>query len=92
MIPANRLDELKTLLAEDGITVTDADVLEIGLWLLSRIRPVLTVVPLDKVAEFDTIKGEMETIRNPAFREPFLNSDEKSLKKQTKPHAIDVPH
>jgi hypothetical protein len=92
MIPANRLDELKNLLAEDGITLTNAEVLEIGLWLVSRIGPVLTVVPLDKAAKFDTIKGETKAIRRAT---PFVNLSKwkrESCKKQKPPHAIDVPH
>jgi hypothetical protein len=70
MIPADRLGKLKKLFAEDGITLTDADALAIGLWLVARVPPVLTSVPLDKMALFATIRGEAKAMRH---RRPFVN-------------------
>ena len=58
MIPAEQLEKLKRLFAEDGITLTDAKVLEIGLWLLARVRPVLVPIPLDKMEYSAIIKKE----------------------------------
>ena len=69
MISAARLEELKKLFAEDGITLTNAEVLEIGLWLVARTRPVLAVVPLDKVAQFGRIKRETRAMRR---QTPFI--------------------
>jgi hypothetical protein len=70
MIPADRLEKLKQLFAEDGITITDTEALEIGLWLLARVKPVLRPIPLDKMESFATIKGEARTIRHTT---PFVN-------------------
>jgi hypothetical protein len=70
MIPADRLEKLKHLFSEDGITLTDAEALEIGLWLLARVKPVLRPVPLDKMELFATIRGETKAIRHAA---PFVN-------------------
>lgn len=70
MIPADRLEKLKQMFAEDGSTVTDAEVLEIGLWLLARVQPILQSVPLDRSALFDIMKNEAESIRH---RAPFVN-------------------
>jgi hypothetical protein len=70
MIPADRLEQLKQLFAEDGTTLTDAEALEIGLWLVARVRPVLTSVPLDKMAFFATIRSEAKAMRRTA---PFVN-------------------
>lgn len=70
MIPANRLEKLKLLFAEDGITLTDAEALEIGHWLVARVRPVLHPVPLDKMAQFATIRSEAKAIRHAT---PFVN-------------------
>jgi hypothetical protein len=63
MIPADRLEKLKHLFSEDGITLSDAEALEIGLWLLARVKPVLRPVPLDKLELFATIRGETNAIR-----------------------------
>jgi hypothetical protein len=90
MIPANRLEELKKLFAEDGITLTNAEALEIGLWLVARIRPVLAVVPLDKAAQFGRIKRETKTMRR---KTPFVNLSKwrrTRHKKQNPPQSIDV--
>jgi hypothetical protein len=70
MIPTERLEELKHLFAEDGITLTDAEALEIGLWLIERIRPIAKPVPLDNSVLFATIKREVAAIRRAA---PFVN-------------------
>jgi hypothetical protein len=82
MIPADRLENLKKLFAEDEITLTDAEALEIGLWLVARVKSVLTSVPLDKMALFGTIKKETNALRR---RMPFVNLSEwrrKPCKKQ----------
>ena len=82
MIPADRLEKLKKLFAEDGITLTDAQALEIGLWLIARVRPVLKPVSLDKMALFGTIRSEAEAMRR---TKPFVNLYEwrrKKCKKQ----------
>lgn len=70
MIPAEQLEELKQLFSEDGITLTDPEALEIGLWLLERIRPILKPVPLDKSVLFATMKREVTGIRQAT---PFVN-------------------
>ena len=66
MIPAERLEKLKKMFAEDGITLSDAEALEIGIWLVARVRPVLRSIALDKMALFATIRGETEAIRREA--------------------------
>jgi hypothetical protein len=81
MIPPRRLSELKQLLAEDGLMLTDAQVLEIGLWLLARVRPILRPIPLDKMALFATIKSEAAEIRRTT---PLANLYEWRRPKQTK--------
>lgn len=63
MIPRKQLNKLKHLFAEDGIALTDAEALDVGLWLIARVRPVIKSVPLDKMALFATMRGEIETIR-----------------------------
>jgi hypothetical protein len=73
MVPAERLQKLKQLFAEDGITLTDAEALEIGLWLVERVRPVLAPVPLDKMAQFAIIRNEAKAIR---YATPFINLHE----------------
>ena len=86
MIPAARLEELKKLFAEDGITLTNAEAFELGLWLVARTRSVLSVIPLDKAAQFGTIKEETRTIRRTT---PFVNLSKwrhESPKKQKTPH------
>jgi hypothetical protein len=70
MIPADRLEKLKKLFADDGITLTDAEALAIGLWLVARVPPVLTSVPLDKIALFATIRDEARAMRH---TRPFVN-------------------
>ncbi len=82
MILADQLEKLKKLFAEDGITLTDAEALEIGLWLVARVRPFLKAVPLGKMALFGTIRSETRTIWR---RAPFVNLYEwrrKQCKKQ----------
>jgi hypothetical protein len=88
-IPADRLLKLKQLFAEDGISLTDAQALEIGLWLLARVKPVLRPVPLDKMELFATIRNEAAAIRRAT---PFVNLYElrrPNLSKQKTP-TIDV--
>lgn len=63
MIPAAHLEKLKRLFAEDGIVLTDAQALEIGLWLVAAVRPLLTPIPLDKAAQFATIRDETRALR-----------------------------
>jgi hypothetical protein len=70
MIPADQLTKLKLLFAEDGITLTDADALEIGLWLVARVRPILAPVPLDKMDFFATIRSETTAFRDTT---PFVS-------------------
>ena len=70
IIPADRLEKLKQLFAEDEIRLTDAKSLEIALWLLARVRPVLRPVPLDKMELFATIRGEAKAIRHTT---PYVN-------------------
>ncbi len=73
MIPGERLEKLKQLFVEDGIELTDAAALEIGLWLLARTRFVLGHVPLDKLAEFAIIRSEAAAIRRAT---PFVSLHE----------------
>ena len=82
MNPADRLEKLKRLFAEDGITLTDAEALEIGLWLLARVRPVMKPLPLDKLTLFGKIRSEAKAMRR---TKPFVNLYEwrrKQCKKQ----------
>jgi len=78
MISVNQLDELKKLFAEDGITLTDAETLEIGHWLLARVQPVARPISLDKMPIFATIKNEVDAIRR---MRPFVNLYEWRRKK-----------
>lgn len=90
MIPLDRLEELKKLFAEDGILLTNAEALEIGLWLLARTRSVFTVVTLDKAAQFAKIKRETIESRG---KMPLVNLAKwrrTVFKKQTPPQSIDV--
>jgi len=70
MIPADRLEKLKELFAEDGITLTNAEALEIGLWLVARARPVPKPVPLGKMVLFAIIRSEAKANRHTT---PFVN-------------------
>jgi hypothetical protein len=70
MISADRLAKLKQLFARDGVALTDAETLQIGLWLLARVRPVLRPIPLDNMGLFATIKSETAAIRQ---KTPFVN-------------------
>jgi len=82
MIPVDQLEKLKKLFAEDGITLTNAEALQIGLWLVARARPVLKPIPLDKMALFATIRSEAKAMRRMT---PFVNLYEwrrKKCKKQ----------
>jgi hypothetical protein len=78
MIPTDRLEKLKELFAEDGITLTDAEALEIGLWLVARVRPILKPIPLDKITLIPIIRGETKAIRH---TRPFVNLYEWRRKK-----------
>ena len=69
-IPHERLLALKQLFAKEGLTLTDAQALEIGLWLLARIKPILRPIPLDKMESFATIRDEVEAIKK---KTPFIN-------------------
>ena len=86
MIPADRLETLKQLFAEDGITLTDAQALEIGIWLVARVRPVLAPVPLDKMALFATIRSETKAIRQTG---PFVNLY--AWRRKHNKNAINIP-
>lgn len=63
MISAERLEKLKKLFVEDGIDLTDAEALQVGLWLIARVKLVLRRPPLDKRDLFGTIKKEMTTLK-----------------------------
>ena len=63
MISADQLAKLRQLFAKRGVTITDSEALQIGLWLLARVKPVLHPVPLDKMPLFDTIRSESTKIR-----------------------------
>ena len=92
MIPAAQLEKLQRLFAEDGVTITETEALEIGLWLISRVKPVLVPVPLDKMAQFATIRKELKAVRRTT---PFANlfeSRRKQCKKQKPSRTIDVSH
>ena len=87
----DRLEKLKNLFAEDGITLTDREALEIGLWLIARVQSVLTSVPLDKMALFAKIKNETKLTR---YELPFVSlykSRRNESKKHTNSLPIDVP-
>ena len=87
VISAERLEKLKELFAEDGIELTDVEALEIGLWLLARIQPVFTSVPLDKMPLFATIKEEEKAIRS---KVRFVSLSE--VPKRSKKRAISPPN
>jgi hypothetical protein len=70
MISAERLAKLKQLFAREGITLTDAEALQIGLWLLARVKSVLRPIPLDKMELFATIRDETVAVRQ---KTPFVN-------------------
>jgi len=63
MISADQLAKLKQLFAQRGVTITDSEALQIGLWLLARVKPILRPIPLDKMPLFDTIKDETAKFR-----------------------------
>jgi hypothetical protein len=69
-IPAERVLVLKQLFAKEGIELTEAQALEIGFWLLARIKPILRPIPLDKMESFVTIRDEVEAIKQ---KTPFIN-------------------
>lgn len=60
---ADQLGKLKRLFADDGLALTDEAALEIGLWLLARVRNVLTPVPLDRLGTIDIIRDEVASSR-----------------------------
>ena len=70
VISPDRLLKLKQLFAEDGISLTDAEALEIGLWLLARVKPILRPIPLDKMGLFATMRSEFAAIRQ---KRDFVN-------------------
>jgi len=70
MIPANKLNDLKRLFAEDGFELDDQQALEIGLWLISQVKPFVKKVPLDKMDLFGKMREELEAIRR---KEPLVN-------------------
>jgi len=63
MIPENQLEKLKYLFAKDGISLTNAQALEIAYWLLARVRPVMQPIPNDNMALYVKIKSEVDAIR-----------------------------
>jgi len=63
MISPNRLNELKLLFEEDGVHLSDAVALEIGLWLLERARSVAVRIPPDKAHLLENIQAEMASFR-----------------------------
>ena len=87
MIPDDRLEKLKQLFVEDGITITDKEALEIGLWVVARVRSVLQPLPLDKLALFATIKDDTKAMRH---NKPFVNLYEWRREKCKINKSIDV--
>jgi len=81
MIPADALTKLKQMFAEDGLALTDAEALEIGLWLLGRVRPILKAVPLDKMDQFAIMKTEATASRQ---ARPLVNLYEWRRRKHRK--------
>lgn len=63
MISHEQLENLKELFTDDGVILTNAQALEVGLWLIARMRPIIRQLPLDKIGEFDRIRNEVESIR-----------------------------
>src|SRR5690348_4929110 len=66
---SSQLKKLKELFREDGIELTDAQALEIGLWLLARVRPIMRSPSGDKEL-LKSIEEEIGAIRKKA---PFIN-------------------
>jgi hypothetical protein len=78
-ISSERLLALKRLFAKDGVSLTDAEALEIGLWLLARTQAILSPIPLDKMGMFATIRNEVEAIRQST---PFVNLYQRRQRKK----------
>lgn len=66
MISPRRLEALKNLFQEDAIQISDADVLEVGHWLLKRARSVCDPIPSDKQAIYQNIVDEMRVFKGPS--------------------------
>jgi hypothetical protein len=82
MISADQLAKLRQLFAKRGVTITDSEALQIGLWLLARVRPILHPVSLDKIPLFDKIKDETANFRE-KHRFVTLSEWRKQKPKQT---------
>ena len=82
MISADQLAKLKQLFAQRGVTITDSEALQIGLWLLARVKPILHPIPLDKMQLFDKIKDETANLRK-KHRFITLSEWRKQQRKQT---------
>lgn len=63
MIAKEHLSKLKTLFAEDGISLSDDSALEVGLWLLERARSVAVKIPSQNLPVLKKIEGEMASFR-----------------------------
>jgi hypothetical protein len=64
MISSERLDHLKKLFYEDGIELSDDVALEIGIWLLERVKSVSTQIPNEKEPLFRKISAEITLLRS----------------------------
>ncbi len=60
MISQERLGKLKQLFKEDGIDISDAHVLEAGLWLIERVKAVCVPIPPEKESLYHEIAEEIK--------------------------------
>jgi hypothetical protein len=63
MISSARLDLLKQLFKEDGIDLTDRAALEIGSWLIERVKSIRLTIPPGKESSFQKNIEEMRLFR-----------------------------
>jgi hypothetical protein len=64
MISSQRLAQLKQLFKEDGIELSDGAALEIGIWLIERVKSIKLNIPPEKEASLRKIIEEMMLFRS----------------------------
>jgi len=64
MISSQRLAQLKQLFKDDGIELSDQAALEIGIWLIERVKSISLRIPPGKEASFQKNVEEMMLFRS----------------------------
>ncbi|MFZ1977524.1 MAG: hypothetical protein WAV76_06170 [Bacteroidota bacterium] len=75
MISTTRLGLLKQLFKEDGIDLSDRAALEIGTWLIERVKSIRLTIPPGKEVSFQKYIEEMKLFRALYKSETVRNDD-----------------